>query len=165
MSSVGGARICLLGSNASSNDSLSTLKQLGFCQFFYTTNQTLAQTSIISLELTRVINRTEPLSSNGLTICSGLWQPASTVENLSDQLLYEKTGDYLRYSTVQTKLIVQLTKASFYVRKTFKNQLLVQQKSYSIVFSSPCFLWNCSVSSFSFSSFCYYHYLVVFIVD
>ncbi|CAF4582444.1 unnamed protein product, partial [Didymodactylos carnosus] len=86
--SVGGVRICLSGSSAS-NDSY-TVQELNFCQFFYTPNQTIAHSSSIELQLTKVINETDGLSENDKTLYSGLWIPTFTVNTISDQLLYSE---------------------------------------------------------------------------
>ncbi|CAF1282790.1 unnamed protein product, partial [Didymodactylos carnosus] len=86
--SVGGVRICLSGPSAS-NDSY-TVQELNFCQFFYTANQTLAHSSSIELQLTKVINETDGLSENDKTLYSGLWIPTFTVNTISDQLLYSE---------------------------------------------------------------------------
>lgn len=56
------------------------------------------------------------MSSSDDVTFSGLWQPASTVQTLSDELLYKKIGGFLRYLPVQTNLVVQLTETPFYIQ-------------------------------------------------
>ncbi|CAF1355493.1 unnamed protein product [Didymodactylos carnosus] len=114
--SVGGVRICLSGPSAS-NDSY-TVQQLNFCQFFYTANQTLAHSSSIDLQLTKVINETDGLSASDKTLYSGLWVPTFTVNTISDQLLYSQQGEYLRYFSTRTTLLITVGETQFYIQNT-----------------------------------------------
>ena len=53
---IGGVRICLTGD--AFTDVSYTLGKLDFCQFFSTANQTLASSPYVTVEMTKVINRT-----------------------------------------------------------------------------------------------------------
>ena len=94
------------------------LEALTFCQFSFTANQMLAQTSIVQFELTRIINRTAGLSTSDSITYSGLWHPMSIVQTLSDDLFFEMQGEHLRYLSAQANIIVQLSGTPFYVKNT-----------------------------------------------
>jgi hypothetical protein len=94
------------------------LKTLTFCQFFFAANQTLAQTSTVQFELTRIVNRTAGLSTSDPITYSGLWQPMPIVQTLSDDLFFAKQGEHLRYLSAQTNMIVQWSETPFYVKNT-----------------------------------------------
>ncbi|CAF1142632.1 unnamed protein product [Didymodactylos carnosus] len=114
--SIGGVRICLSGPSDGSDSYI--IQQLNFCKFFYTPNQTLAYSSSIDLQLTKVINETEGLSDSDKTLYSGLWVPTFIINTLSDQLLYSQHGEYLRYFSTQTTLLVTVSETQFYIQNT-----------------------------------------------
>jgi hypothetical protein len=113
---IGGIRVCFAGI-ASTVDPYN-LRQFDFCQFFSTVNQTLASLPYVSVQMTKVINRTAAFSSNDPIRYAGLWLPTLTIQPLSDQLLYHQQGDYLRYLIYQTVLVIDVSETNFYVKNT-----------------------------------------------
>ncbi|CAF2751609.1 unnamed protein product [Rotaria sp. Silwood2] len=112
---IGGVFICLGGSRSSSNDSTYVVQNLDYCQLFFTSDQTLSQTTEINFALTKVINRTESLDYSDSTNYSGIWIPTSTHGSLSDRVVYLQQGAYLRYLSTQHTLIISFSETEFYV--------------------------------------------------
>ena len=98
-----------------SNDSTYIAKEMNHCNLFSTSDQTLAQTTMINFSLTKVINRTEVLDYSGLMNYTGIWIPTSTHGALSDHVAYAQRGTFLRYLSTQQTLIVSFTETPFYV--------------------------------------------------
>ena len=63
----------------------------------------------------KIINRTANLSQNGPTRSSGVWQTTFIGLELSDQLLYNRRGEYHRYLNTETVLTIVLAENHFYV--------------------------------------------------
>jgi hypothetical protein len=115
---IGGVYICLRGPSAMSTDNIHSIQALNFCQLFFTENQTLAQTTKINIQLTKVINRTSGLSTKDKTKYSGIWIPTFTVEALNDGLLYFQQGTYLRYLTNVTTFQMMFAETPFFIKNT-----------------------------------------------
>jgi hypothetical protein len=113
---IGGIRVCFSGDN--STDGPYTLRQMDFCQFFSTANQTLASSPYVAIEMTKVINRTVGLNSDDPLRYSGLWLPTLTLHPFSDELLYRQQGDYIRYLIYQTVLVIDVSETNFYIKNT-----------------------------------------------
>ena len=92
-----------------------TVQNMDYCELFYVSNHTLAQTMKINFALTKVINRTEWLDYSGSFNYSGIWIPTSTHGQLNDYLAYLHGGAYLRYLSTQHTLTVTFTETEFYV--------------------------------------------------
>ncbi|CAF3589638.1 unnamed protein product [Rotaria sp. Silwood1] len=112
---IGGVCICLMGSRSASNDSSYVVQTMDYCQLFFTSDQTLSQTTEINFALTKVINRTESLDYSGSTNYSGIWIPTSTHGSLNDRLVYSQQGAFLRYLSTQHTLIITFSETEFYV--------------------------------------------------
>ena len=65
--------------------------------------------------LLQVINRTANLIQGQPTKSSGLWHTTFLGSELSDQILYNRRGEYHRYLSTQTVLTVTLNENHFYV--------------------------------------------------
>jgi hypothetical protein len=115
---IGGVYVCLRGPSAMSTDKIHSIQALNFCQLFFTENQTLAQTTKINIQLTKVINRTSGLSTKDKTKYSGIWIPTFTVEALNDGLLYFQQGTYLRYLTNVTTFQMMFAETPFFIKNT-----------------------------------------------
>ena len=115
---IGGIFICLMGPRNTSNDSSYVVQQMEYCQLYYTSDQTLSETTEIYFALTKVINRTESLDYSGSTNHSGIWIPTSTHGSLNDRLAYLQRGAYLRYLSTQHILIISFSETQFYVMNT-----------------------------------------------
>jgi hypothetical protein len=88
---------------------------LNYCQSYYTSDQTIGQTTEINFDLTKVINETELLDYSGLTNYSGIWIPTSTNGLLNDGLAYLQQGAYIRYLSSQHIFIITFSETQFYV--------------------------------------------------
>ena len=115
---IGGAYLCLRGSSAVSEENIHAAQALNFCQMFFTEQQTLARTTKINIQLTKVINRTTGLSTNDATMYSGIWIPTFTVEAINDALFYSQQGAYLRYLTNVTTFQVTFVETPFFIKNT-----------------------------------------------
>ena len=115
---IGGVYICLRGLSAMSTDKVHSVQALNFCQMFFTENQTLAQATKINIQLTKVINRTTSLSTEGKTKYSGIWIPAFTVEAINDGLVYSQRGTYLRYLTNALTVKLMFAETPFFIKNT-----------------------------------------------
>lgn len=112
---IGGLHICLTGPRSISNDSTYTVQELNYCGFFYTSNQTIAQTTEFSFDLTKVINQTDALDYSGSTNYSGIWIPTVTYGSLDDHVMYDQRGAYLRYLSTQNIIIISFSETNFYI--------------------------------------------------
>lgn len=65
--------------------------------------------------LVKIINRTANLIADGSAKSSGVWQTAFVGSELSDQLLYNRRGEYHRYLPQATVLKIALNENHFYV--------------------------------------------------
>ncbi len=63
----------------------------------------------------QIINRTANLTQGEPTKSTGIWQTTFIGSELSDQLLYNRRGEYHRYLSVETVLTVILNENHFYV--------------------------------------------------
>lgn len=107
--------ICLTGPRSASNDSLYVVQEFNYCELFYTSDQTLGQTTEINFSLTKVINQTESLDYSGSTNYSGIWIPTSSHGILNDRLAYLQQGAFLRYLSTQHTITITLSETEFYV--------------------------------------------------
>jgi hypothetical protein len=63
----------------------------------------------------KIINRTADLTEGKPTKSTGIWQTTFLGLELSDQLLYNRRGEYHRYLNTETILTVVLDENHFYV--------------------------------------------------
>ncbi len=112
---IGGLYICLTGPSSISNDSLYVVQEMHYCEFFYTPDQTLGQTTDLYFALTKVINQTDALDYSGSSNYSGIWIPTSTHESLDDHIVYDQRGAYLRYLSTQHTIMISFSETNFYV--------------------------------------------------
>jgi hypothetical protein len=114
---IGGIRLCLRGPQLVQE--VNTLHQLDACQFYFTENQTIGHDVTIPIILIKMINETKPLQVDGDTFYDGRWIPTwNTASGLSDQLIYEQDGEYLRYASYQSFLTIILTEQPFFLQNT-----------------------------------------------
>ncbi|CAF3735698.1 unnamed protein product [Adineta steineri] len=111
---IGGIRLCLRGPGIINGSS--TLQTLDTCTLLFTTNETLARTSTVSVSLIKVINQTSPLQIGGATIYSGRWAPTIGEISISDSLVYEQDGEYLRYISERTTFTVTVSEQPFFLQ-------------------------------------------------
>lgn len=115
---IGGLYVCLTGPSTRTNDSLYILQEMNYCESFYTSNDTLGQTTKLYFALTKVINRTDSLDYSGSNNYSGIWIPTSTHGSLDDHVMYQQRGDFLRYLSTQQTVIISFSETQFYVSNT-----------------------------------------------
>ncbi len=111
---IGAIRICLNG--PSEINDVNILQTLNICQLFFTVNQTLSYTSTMDIVLIKVINVTKPLKVGEETIYHGRWSPIFVEHSLSDHLLFEQDGEYLRYLSQPTTLSIQFSEQTTYLQ-------------------------------------------------
>jgi hypothetical protein len=63
----------------------------------------------------KIINRTANLTDGKPTKSTGVWQTTFIGSELSDQLLYNRRGEYHRYLSTETVLTIILDENHFYV--------------------------------------------------
>jgi len=111
---ISGLRICLNGKQSIDNNY--NLQSLQICQFFFTENESLSSTPYVDIQITKIINRTISLHADDLNEYAGRWLPTLSVYPLSNSLLYQQTGDFIRYLNYQTIVIVDIHESDFYVQ-------------------------------------------------
>ncbi|CAF1234250.1 unnamed protein product [Adineta steineri] len=112
---IGGILICLTGPRITNNSSWYTVQEMNYCQFYFTSDQTIGETTEIYFSLTKVINQTDSLEYNGLSNYSGIWIPTSTHGSLNDRVAYLQEGAYHRYLYTQHTVIINFQETPFYV--------------------------------------------------
>ncbi len=70
--------------------------------------------------LLKIINRTANLTEGKPTKSTGVWQTTFIGSELSDQLLYNRRGEYHRYLSTETVLTIILNENHFYVENEQK---------------------------------------------
>lgn len=115
---IGAIRICLQGHGHRENNDKYTLKDLHFCQLFYTENETITTNPMIDMKMTKIINRTLGYSTSDDITYSGLWAPTLTIGTLSDQYIFDENGEYIRYLSDRITVIITMTESEFFVRNT-----------------------------------------------
>ena len=114
---IGGIRLCLQGPGLTQG--VNTLHPLDTCQFYFTANDTLGHSVTMPIALIRTINQTKPLQVGGEVLYDGRWTATwNTANGLSDQLIYEHNGEYLRYASYQTVITISLIEHPFYLLNT-----------------------------------------------
>jgi hypothetical protein len=113
---IGGLRICLSGPSRVEDDDKYTLRELRFCQLYYTDNATLTINPTISIKMTKVVNRTVGYSVSDDVTFSGIWIPTVTADVLSDVLFFYESGEYIRYLSNRISFVVGITESEFFVK-------------------------------------------------
>jgi hypothetical protein len=115
---IGGLRICLSGPSSIEDNGKYTLKELRFCQFYYIENETLTINPTIGVKMTKVVNRTIGYAVSDDITLSGIWIPTLTVNTLSDVLLLDENGEYIRYLSNRVTLVIDVIESDFFVKNT-----------------------------------------------
>ncbi len=91
-----------------------TLLGLNFASTFVpsTLDQVLAPSSLFSIALTQIVNRTAPLNSDGLPTLSAIWSSSFSVA--TDQL-FTNESRYTFFQQTQTNVSVTIGESLFYV--------------------------------------------------
>ncbi|CAF3974682.1 unnamed protein product [Adineta steineri] len=112
--SIGGIRLCVRGPGIING--VNTLQALDTCKLLFTINETLARTSTVSISLIKVINQTKPLEIGDSTVYGGRWSPTINDISISDKLVYEQDGEYLRYVNERTTFIITISEQPFFLQ-------------------------------------------------
>ena len=88
---------------------------MNHCEYYYSSNETIGQTTEIAYVMTKVINQTESLDYNNVLNFSGIWIPTSIAGSLNDHLDYQQRGEFHRYLSTEHVLIVSFSETQFYV--------------------------------------------------
>ncbi|CAF3795397.1 unnamed protein product [Rotaria sordida] len=115
---VGGLRLCFLAPLATNVSTHSKAQQMDTCQFFFTPNETLTRNPTVNVKMTKVINRTAGLMIPNNTTYTGLWLSSFMTDTLTDELLFSRDAEYLRYVPEKTILVVVITESEFYMKNT-----------------------------------------------
>ncbi|CAF4970187.1 unnamed protein product, partial [Rotaria sp. Silwood1] len=115
---VGGFRLCLSGPSKRRDENKYIVQELDFCQMFSPLNETLTVNALVNIKMTKTINRTMGMSMNDDLMFGGLWLPKLSVTTLSDALVYIENGEYLRYLSERTRLIIDMSESDFFVQNT-----------------------------------------------
>lgn len=91
------------------------VQEMDYCDFFYTSDQTLGQTTEFYFALTKIINATDALDYSGSINYSGIWIPTTTHGSLNDHLAYDQRGVHIRYLSTQHTIIISFSETQFYV--------------------------------------------------
>jgi hypothetical protein len=88
--------------------------ELNFASTFIPSSldQVLAPSTLFSLELTQIVNRTAPMDSNGLATYSAIWSSSFSVN--TDELFSEETR-YTLFQRTYTNVTVTIDESIFYV--------------------------------------------------
>jgi hypothetical protein len=117
--SIGALRLCL---HAPSNilQEVNIVHELNVCTLFYTPNQTVGLYTNFYVNIIKVINVTEPLSTSGNNIYDGRWSPTITSGGLSDEFVLQQYGQYMRYVNDRTSFVIQLAEESYFLQNNQK---------------------------------------------
>lgn len=87
---------------------------LNFASTFVSSSldQVLAQSTVFPIELTQIVNQTDPLNSDGLSVFSAIWSYSFSVD--SDQL-FTNENRYTFFYRTQTNISVTIDQNIFYI--------------------------------------------------
>jgi hypothetical protein len=87
---------------------------LNFASTFVSSSldQVLAESTVFSIELTQIVNQTDPLDSDGLSTFSAIWSYSFSVD--SDQL-FTNESRYTFFYRTQTNISITIGQNIFYV--------------------------------------------------
>jgi len=119
INTIGGVRLALEGSGIQQeNDILKasyTLVDVNFAQAFSVPGLLLTQQPSLTLQLTKVINRTYPLTEGGQTQLSGIWMPYVSTD--IDQIFVDE-NEYIYGTSSNTILSLVIYETLFYISNT-----------------------------------------------
>ena len=114
--SIGGLRLSLQGAEEEKEDheveGLYAVRELYFSQPLYMYNRTLVSDPVIDIQLTRVINHTNPLTDGDEHLFHGIWIP-----NILNELekLFLTLDQFLYYGLLKPSITVSISETSFYI--------------------------------------------------
>ena len=112
---IGALRLCLLAPPDRSQRA-NNVHELNVCSLFFTPNQTIGSYTDFTVNLVKVVNVTQPLSNDGDTIYDGRWYPKISSDALSDELVLEQYGQYIRYVNDRTTFVIRFSEESYFLQ-------------------------------------------------
>ncbi|UJR16927.1 hypothetical protein I4U23_003825 [Adineta vaga] len=111
---IGAIRIGLSAPSAYVEDGRFTAMKLNFASTFVSSSlaEVLAESTTFPIELTKIINRTDPLANDGLPRFSAIWSYSLTVN--SDQV-FTNESRYTFFHRTQTNISIIITQNIFYI--------------------------------------------------
>lgn len=121
INTIGGIRLALEGSGTEEeNESLEAsykLLDLSFAQTFSYAGRVLIEEPSFNIQLTKIINRTYPLSDPGIKTLSALWLPYVSVDVGQ---IFATENEYIYATSTDTTISLVISETSFYVLNTQK---------------------------------------------
>jgi len=118
---IGGLHMRLEGPGAEEEnetlEAIYTLVDLDFAQTFSVSGRLLTQQPSCTLQLTKVINQTYPLSEGGMTQFNGIWLPSFSA-NL-DQMFVDES-EYMHATSSNTILSIVISETPYYMQNIQK---------------------------------------------
>ena len=111
---IGALRLCVRGQGQ--KEESSTLRQLDFCQFYRTPSVAIGRSTEIPIVFIKDINMTQALEADSPTNFSGIWMPTFSTVVPTDEPYYAEFGNYLRYVSSSTILVISLDERPFYIK-------------------------------------------------
>lgn len=115
---IGGLRLCFSAPPVADLAARSKVQKMDTCQLFFMPNQTLTRNPTVNVKMTKIINRTAGFTSSNETTYTGLWLPHIVVDTITDELLFSRGSEYLRYVPQKSTLIVVITESEYYMQNT-----------------------------------------------
>ncbi|CAF1259843.1 unnamed protein product [Adineta steineri] len=114
LKTIGAIRIGVSGPSTELEDGRFKLLDLNFASTYVPSslNEVLADSTTFPIELTQIVNQTDPLNDNGLSTFSGIWSYSFSVN--SDELFVNETRYTFFYRT-QTNISVTIDENIFYI--------------------------------------------------
>ncbi|CAF0987621.1 unnamed protein product [Adineta ricciae] len=114
LKTIGAIRIGLSGPAAEAEDGRFQLMELNFASTFVSSSadQVLAESIVFPIELTQIINQTDPLDTQGSPSFGGIWSSSFTVN--SDEL-FSNESRYTFFYRTQTNISVTIEQSIFYI--------------------------------------------------
>ncbi|UJR16646.1 hypothetical protein I4U23_003546 [Adineta vaga] len=114
LKTIGAIRVGLSGPSAEADNGRFQLVELKFASTFLSSslNQVLAESIIFPIELTQVINQTDPLNTHESPTFSGIWSSSFSVN--SDEL-FTNESRYTFFYRTQTNISIIIEQSIFYI--------------------------------------------------
>ncbi|CAF4354532.1 unnamed protein product, partial [Adineta steineri] len=114
LKSVGAVRIGITGPSAQDNDGRFKIMELNFASTFVSSSldEVLAESTTFPITLTKVVNQTDPLASDGLSTYGGIF---SSAFNVNSDILFTNETRYTFIYRTATNITVTTTEDNFYV--------------------------------------------------
>ena len=116
---IGALRLCFLAP-ADYSQGANRVHQLNACSLFLTPNQTIGSYIAFTVSLVKVVNVTQSPSDDGNDIYDGRWYPKISSDSLSDELVLDQYGQYMRYVNDRTSFSIDIFEESYFLQNNQK---------------------------------------------